>query len=141
MKFLTWVIRIYANTIRTAPIVPMELLISLVSVVWGLWLLNPLGHTFPNGTIYRGMALMAPEWLWGLVMIGLGLCHLYSLYRSSVKWRARIAISGWLIWGFISISFALSNIWSTATPIYGIFAGCSLIVARRLHKEIDRYDS
>lgn len=141
MKFLTWVIRIYVNTIRTAPIVPMELLVSMISVVWGLWILNPFGDTFPSSPSFRGMALMTPEWVWGLAMMGLGLVRLYALYRSSVVWRARLSVVGWLVWGFISISFALSNLWATATPIYGIFAGCSLIVARRLHKEIDRYDS
>lgn len=141
VNFLKWLVNIYINAIRTAPIVPMELLIGMFSVIWGLWLVNPLGDTFTSSTIYRAMALIGPEWVWGTAVFVLGFVRLYALYRNHVLWRLRIALAGYLLWGFISLTFALSNIWSTATPIYGLFAGCTLVVALRLREESKRYDA
>lgn len=89
---------------------------------WGLWILMP-HDTFPTSISYNVMASLAPEWVWGLVVMVVGAAQIATtLSTRGWKLRASANFATFVTWVFIATMFIVSNWLSTATVIYPLLA-------------------
>lgn len=122
------------------PTDPVELLISLMTIGWGVWVINPYWNTFANPA-YASMQQLANfvlqgsighEILWGSVFCFVGVMQFLSLLADNRQYRTiAIILSGWL-WTFVTLTFVTSNIAVTAVPSYAIIALATLWTHIRL---------
>lgn len=130
--FLWWIPQVYWETFVNLRTRPLELLGAGWAVIWGMWVGNPGSVIFTSSATFRVMGLVAPEWLWGLVTVIVGLGQLGAIYNESLVWRYRIGVTAFLLWGFVTLLFILSNLNSTAPVTYGMMFLISLMVAGKL---------
>lgn len=94
-----------------------ELILALAALAWGGWLLLPI-NTFESSTTFRVLNATAPEWAWGILMVGAGLQLWYGLWQDSYtmrRWSLAIMACLWLAtWG----ALVIGNWRSTATVHY-----------------------
>lgn len=56
------------------PINPSIIIIlGVYTILWGVWIINPLWTVFSHAALYSAMDAIAPEWWWGSVAIISGL--------------------------------------------------------------------
>lgn len=135
-SYWLWVYYLYRQTIWTAPIIPLEVLMAGVSTIWGLWVLQPFGDSFTGSVTFNVLVYIAPEWAWGLVFFVIGQARIYSIYRKNILYRYRTAWASYLLWGFVAFLVALSRFWSTGFAVYSMFAAFALVIVVRLRVEI-----
>lgn len=83
----------------------------------GGWFLVPWWVTFAATRGYRAMALVAPEQVWGVLLVALGVLTL-AAQRSGVLLARRILNAiGLAVWVAIAIGFLVANPPSIAGPI------------------------
>ena len=111
---------------------PLEFWNGVLSVVWGFWLFIPFWDTFSASASFRVMAMLAPEWVWGLTVMFLGIYKVNALLRSYYIGRRRYSLLSGILWAFIAFIFFLSNKQSTGIVIYLLFAVADMIVYRHL---------
>lgn len=58
----------------------MSALLGLLTLSWGLFVLNPLDDAFNSAGIYTKAMQFAPEEIWGAVASVIGACVLLSIY-------------------------------------------------------------
>jgi hypothetical protein len=114
-------------TIDTAPI---ELLFSVVTSSWGLWLLLPF-DSFSSRN-FRVLAWIAPEEAWGLFALATAALRVYGVLADSKECRMGAAWLGFLIWTFVAYGIAFTDVRSTGVPVYAAYAAVSAFVAIRL---------
>jgi hypothetical protein len=100
---------------------PTEILLGAASGLLGLWLLLPF-DTFGSASSFAGMAAIAPETVWGLVMASLGTGRLCAIGCSARWLRSQFAFASGMIWLFIAVSIGVSNPVSTGLPLYSLLA-------------------
>lgn len=104
--------------------------------VWGLWLALPWA-TFVRSPIFENMANLAPELVWGLAAMVIGVLMLYGVYSQSFKALRRGASAGFYYWfvvsGFYLIGSWQSTGWINAfmVAIYCAFVAINLQVNRK----------
>lgn len=94
-----------------------ELLIALTAIVWGGWLISPI-DTFGSTPTARVFHNIAPEWVWGVVMVATGTHLLLAIWRDKLTMRRLSLVMLSLLWLAIWAIFVLGNWRSTATVIY-----------------------
>lgn len=93
-------------------------------MLWGLWLSNPFWDVFHQGTLYRWLASVADETVWGLSALGVGIVMTYGVVKGSQKSLTIGAFVGFLYWLLIAIGYFAGNwrntggITSTAMAVY-----------------------
>jgi hypothetical protein len=93
--------------------------VGIVTSIWGVWLLSPFWVVFTSSPTFEFLGKILPEDMWGLITLILGLAILISGWQ---KWKIIEIVLAFVItftWGLITVTFALSNLASTGTPIYG----------------------
>ncbi|MDQ3832244.1 MAG: hypothetical protein M3315_01145 [Actinomycetota bacterium] len=108
-----------------------ELLSGAVLALCGVWLLLPF-HSFASAVTFRGMSQVAPEWVWGLYLLLLGLTRLGAAFFGYAPARRLTAILAAVTWAFIATTFLLSNPRALACVMVVSFAAFDLGIARRL---------
>lgn len=94
-----------------------ELYMSLRSLAWGLILLLST-NTFSTSHAYSIMKGIAPEYVWGIFAVVIGLMLFISNAMSSYTMR-RVSLFLIIIqWSFITLAFLLSSVVSTALSVY-----------------------
>lgn len=93
--------------------------IGIVTSLWGVWLLNPNWATFASSPTFQVMQKIAPEWLWGSGFLLLGLSALTAQWQGWRRVEIGVTLVAAFMWGLVTVTFAVSNIAATATPIYG----------------------
>lgn len=99
-----------------------ELQTGLLAVAFGAWLLHPDWDTFDASPSFRGMAALAPEWIWGAAMLAMGLVQITGLAFDLMplrKWGALVAVAAWT---FLAVLFGISNIEDGVGVVYTIIA-------------------
>lgn len=94
----------------------VEYILSLMAITWGLWLCNPRIDFTRNA--YEILAIIAPQWGWGLSVAGAGLLLLWSLARNNRCWRKRALFVLMILWAIIALSLGLKNLYTTALFTY-----------------------
>lgn len=100
----------------------VEIMSGFAALCWGIWLINPLLNTFITSDTFDTMAMIAPEWLWGLSMVTIGFAQVESVISHKLARRKISSLILSVMWMFITTIFLYSNIASTAGIIYGTFA-------------------
>jgi hypothetical protein len=96
---------------------------GLIMLMWGLWLVLPIHVFTADPLLYRVMAELAPEWIWGLVGVVVGAGTVWVLLTDGRDGRARMALLHFIIWLFVCLFIGQSSGFrSTAVPIYGMLS-------------------
>lgn len=111
---------------------PVECLMSLLLIAWGIWLILPF-ETFVTMTSYRPMVDVIDERLAGIVVLALGAVRLYMILNNRVRPRRWMAILFGMFWGFNCFLALQANPGSLLVPVYGVFLAASLWIAYRLN--------
>lgn len=105
----------------------------LILTGWGIWL--ALFGTFETSVTYSKMALLMPEAGWAVLFGAIGLGSAAATYsrdrrpgcrgcNAAAMWLAALVAGGWL---FIVLLLAWGNYRSSATYIYTVLFGLSLL--------------
>jgi hypothetical protein len=89
-----------------------------LSILYGLWLLNPFSTTFSLGRGYAVAASIAPEYVWGLLFTGLGVRLWYATHVANLRSIKDGMFGVFIIWTFFTIMLVVANPWTTGTPMY-----------------------
>jgi hypothetical protein len=135
--FLRWIPTTYHTVLGELRPRQLELIGALWAISWGVWVGNPWWDVFPSSTTFRFLGIVAPEWVWGLAMIGVGAAALVALYLGRLIWRYWVSVTAFLLWGFILLLFILSNFLSTATITYGMMVGMAGLAVGKLKERIN----
>lgn len=95
----------------------LELLGGSIGTSWGLWLLMPW-PTFAAARSFDAMREMAPEWLWGLVILLAGAAQLVGLLLDHWRGRRAGALALAAIWMFIGTMIGIASPTSTGVVVY-----------------------
>lgn len=114
------------------PIEPTEFFLGLLSLCFGLWLVNPFADTFNTVSTYRYITTLIPEPLLGVVMSLLGLIRIKALLYDNASLRRFIGLLGNVVWLFLSIGAFMGNPAATAVPVFGVVSLVSLWIYLRL---------
>lgn len=93
----------------------VEIQCASFKIAWGAWLLLPF-QTF-GGQSYRGLASIAPEVAWGIIILVIGLLHMKAVLGKSMAFRKIMIFIGFCFWLFMALIFALNRIESLMIPI------------------------
>lgn len=88
---------------------------SLLSMLWGCWLLAPW-LTFGSSKSFALMAELAPEWVWGGLLIGAGSIQCWGLLRHQRNVRRSGVILGFALWVVVA-SLLIGANWQAASTI------------------------
>jgi len=103
------------------PINPAAVIIlGIYTVVWGLWVANPLWPVFTHADLYSQMASFMPEWAWGLVAIIMGGITIYGAVKRYYAALVRGAASSGFFWLFVAVFYFAGDAANTG----GITALC-----------------
>jgi hypothetical protein len=86
---------------------PVELIGGGTKVLMGLWLLLPL-ESFTSSPSFVAISIFS-EWLWGLVLLVVGIAHLAALHNGNREWRQWASLIGFLIWFSFAVVFVVAN--------------------------------
>lgn len=123
-------------TILKMQTAPSELTVALITIGWGLWIINPKRDTFIN-PVYGAMTglfsmitthLPSLELLWGSIFLVIGVAQLYSTLWLSLKIRARMILLSCMLWSYVVWMFIGYDMSITGAPTYAILVLVSLWV-------------
>lgn len=112
----------FVNAIYGPATLPTEMISAMIITWWGVWLTSPWWTAFSPVIFYRGLIAMAPEYVWGIVAMGIGICHLVALLMINdsprrLRLRRMIVAFEFIFWVIVSIGYL--PVWqSTAMVIY-----------------------
>lgn len=95
----------------------LETMLGIESFLWGLWLLLPF-DTFSASPVYSVMNQIAPEHVWGIGMIVLGIAQIMVLCTHNPKARYIFSTGALFVWLFTDVGFWLSGSPSAAPTVY-----------------------
>jgi hypothetical protein len=121
MRFVSWLRELLVNTDFQAT----EAQAAIIAIGLGGGLLNPYTDTFVSSPSFAAMAALAPEWVWGLALFGVGVVHLAAMIRRAYHWRRAMMFVFAVLWAFMAAMFLLSNPSGWGPVLYGILAGSS----------------
>lgn len=104
-----------------------SVLLGTLTLVWGLWVLNPIVDTFTRAAIYTKALTFAPEWAWGAWSVAFGLFVIISLYYGNAKVLARaLGFTTWH-WAAVSVMVWWGEWENTAGLVYMFIAFYSMV--------------
>ena len=101
---------------------------AIMKMGWGLWLLIPFFDTFESGKVFMIMQKIAPESVWGIVIVSIAALHFYYLRYRKFYLVSKLLSAG--IWICIATAFALANINSPGSITF-----VSIAVMEMINKE------
>lgn len=110
----------------------LEITYGLLMVGWGVQLLMPW-ETFITGAGYRVLALFAPEWVWGVFLIWVGVTKIGAYLLNHWRVRCIATLGACMIWTFFSVTFGLGNPYGTGIVVYPVLAFTSALIFWRLY--------
>jgi hypothetical protein len=99
----------------------LEMFLAVLSVAWGIVVLNPFADAFQTSASYDSLTKLFPEFVWGLVLIILGAYQLICNLRGIGRHRRSGMYVLSMVWLAIGILCLTSNINSMAGPVYVAF--------------------
>jgi hypothetical protein len=109
-----------------------EFCLSITAIVWGLWLLNPYWAAFSSTPTFAIMQQIAPEDVWGILVLLLGCFLLYGiarLARPAMRWSTLGLCLFWLI---VTVSIGFSNFKGTGWVAYAGYTWLNALAYLRL---------
>lgn len=108
---------------------------GVILALWGAWLLMP-ADSYAVSEAFDFMEKVAPEWVWGLVMLVGGSVVISGVRASEPKltwigcWVAAVCFT------VLTAAFAFGSLFSTATIVYGVLAVRTLLLTRKYWYEL-----
>lgn len=96
-----------------ADTIPVEIVVGVSSLLWGIWFLVPVGALSVPG-------LLLPLWCWGLLFVAAALFQIHGALLHNNRIRRFSAMSMFLLWTF-ALLVAVFNL--------GVFIPTSLLFA------------
>jgi hypothetical protein len=110
---------------------PIECLYCFLTVSWGAALLWP-GDAFASAPGFSGLAYLAPDWVWGLLAVGVGLIRSYGVVFDNTGARLIASMGGGMIWCYTWSTMLLGHSVSTGVAVYGVLSLVNLLVFIKL---------
>lgn len=85
------------------------IILGIYTAVWGLWIANPLWDVFARAPLYNQMAVLAPEWAWGLLAVAAGIVTVYGAVRPSYRTLTWGALASLWHWSAIGIFYFIAD--------------------------------
>lgn len=105
------------------PINPAAVIIlGIYTVVWGIWVANPLWSVFNHATLYASMASFMPEYAWGILAIVMGTVTIYGAVKRHYPALVRGAATSGLFWFVVAIFYFIGDAASTGGITALVFA-------------------
>lgn len=99
------------------PINPAAVIIlGVYTVVWGLWVANPIWNVFEHAKLFVEMSHVAPEWAWGLLAISMGCITIYGAVKRYYAALVRGAASSGFFWLVVAV-FYFAGDWANTGGI------------------------
>lgn len=115
---------------------PVEVVLGVIALAWGLWML-PGWDAFEGSTAYCFLSSLAPDWVWGLAAIGLGLFKIRVATKRRHRGERLATMLGTAWWLTLTVGVALSTTAPPAIPVFGsitlVSAWCYLSLANWRH--------
>jgi hypothetical protein len=108
---------------------PLALFLGLYAVAYGVPLFLPPHDTFPLSMVYTMLGQMAPEWLWGLLLLAIGLPQIGSALRDRPGRACRLShLAATALWTFWALLFGFSTQWRSGLgPTFLVLAAASVL--------------
>lgn len=135
--FVRWIPHTYRKVLGELRPRPLELLGALWAIAWGMWVGSPWWNVFPSSPTFRVLGTVAPEWVWGMAALWVGIGQLVAVYDNRLIWRYRVSVAAFLLWTFIALLFVLANPSSTATITYGMLALMAALVVAKIKERVE----
>lgn len=140
MRFLGNVSQDLAQSLLK-PINPsLVILLGLYTILWGLWVGNPLWTVFSQASLYEKMASLAPEVVWGAVAVTCGCFTTYGVLRPSHRTLVAGALIAAWHWSMISIFYFWGDWQNTGGITSAVFGVYALTVAMNLRVNKHRFN-
>lgn len=96
---------------------PLEFILAIQAILFGAWLLLPY-ETFGVSSTYAVMRSIAPEWLWGAVIFGVGAIQFFGLFTKRIGIRRVLGFLDLFLWTAVDLAQWLTHTESAAPIIY-----------------------
>lgn len=118
-----------------ADIEPLETWISVVAVLWGIWLANPHVNVFATSPGFASMQFVAPQWVWGVLVGGVGVVQILARFAEHNTIRKWTALSQAALWTAVGLALAWQNWRFLSTVTYSALTVGSMWVAYRANDD------
>lgn len=89
-----------------------------ISILYGLWLMNPFSARFTNNKDYKVAIAIAPEYIWGVLFTCLGIRLWYAVRSKHMRGIMDCMFGILILWTFFTAMLIISDFWSVDTPIH-----------------------
>jgi hypothetical protein len=103
----------------------LEFIPGLFLSLWGLWVLSPWWETFHASSAYVFMNSLAPEWVWGLTVMLIGLFQLFFVFKGSLTPRMVMAGLSMFACFTMMVLYAFGDFRSTGVINMFVFGICA----------------
>lgn len=111
------------------PINPAAVIIlGIYTVLWGVWVANPLWPVFTHAALYSQMAAFMPELVWGLVAIAMGSITIYGAVKRYYGALVRGAASSGFFWFVVAVFYFVGDAANTGGISALTFAGYAFFI-------------
>lgn len=123
------------------------IILGLYTFVWGAWIANPFWSVFSRAPLYDAMAVFAPEWVWGLFAIIVGIVMIYGVLKPSYRTLSNGALVSTWHWTTICVFYFVADWMSTGgvtclmLGVYSAFIYLNIRVNRVLPDKQRREES
>jgi hypothetical protein len=114
-----------------------ELVHSVITLAWGLWLAVPGWNQF-NSHFYNAMRQLGPEAMWAAIITAIGAYRLWALLADQLVHRLRAGIYFLLLWLFFTAMVWMSDPRLPGTVICPTIALSAWWVCVRLTRRLSR---
>ena len=97
---------------------PAELIAASFAFWWGFWTLSPGWNMFGTSPTYTLMALLAPDYVWGGVLMAAGGALGWLSLAGSIYAKQATLLFLMAYFVFVTVIFSVSNIGATAPITY-----------------------
>lgn len=115
-----------------------SIILGVYTIIWGLWVINPIWSVFARAPLYAVMASLAPEYVWGAFALLCGSAMVFGATRRSFRALTNGAIAVWFHWLLIGVCYFLGDWQSTGgitAIMLAVYAGFVYLNIRVNYKE------
>ena len=137
---MTRVERVAASLLK--PINPSVIIIlGIYTIMWGVWVANPIWTVFTQAPVYSAMAELAGEVTWGSIAVVAGLFIVRGATKPSYDNLVAGSIVGFFYWLVVGALFVVGDWQSTGGINALVFAAYSGIVWLNIKRNRDYFEN